>query len=457
MNIKRRGPSQSARTWIGFLVLQVVLVSVALAASARRYSALEAERALPHMRNIPLVVTPLYDDPRVVTDEQLRDVLLHLRPRLRHERVNINHVDHALRFWGLDAEFDDPECLSGVEMRELLLDHNKFKENWGENAPPLLVRDENGIAVRTQQGLSSASHYDHSVAGLGEVGTPLDYPVRTPTSTGTVRDILERTLREFSLNQVEYEWSTLAFLLYLPEERRWISSENQEITFDRLANRIMRQQLNHGVCMGNHRLHTLVMMLRIDDQIPVISAETRIKILDHLRDATARFIASQHADGYWIRSWPSGRPPELPVGDPENSVQNRILATGHVLEWWALAPEEVHPPREVVIRAGQWLSRTIMELDEAQIGRSYTFLSHAGRALALWRGHFPVYFMDQYRAEKLKTDSEANAAKTDAPKTDAPETDAQETDASGTDTAGTDTADTDAAGADETTAKGSET
>ncbi len=76
MNIKRRGPSQSARTWIGFLVLQVVLVSVALAASARRYSALEAERALPHMRNIPLVVTPLYDDPRVVTDEQLRDVLL---------------------------------------------------------------------------------------------------------------------------------------------------------------------------------------------------------------------------------------------------------------------------------------------------------------------------------------------------------------------------------------------
>jgi hypothetical protein len=46
-----------------------------------------------------------------------------------------------------------------------------------------------------------------------------------------------------------------------------------------------------------------------------------------------------------------------------------------------------------VIRAALWLSRAVLELDVVDIKRQYTFLSHAGRALALWRGDFPASFL----------------------------------------------------------------
>ena len=381
-------------SWGLFVTFQVVIVSVAIAGTAYRSLQLQRLRQLPPMRNKPPTIRPLYNDPRVVTDEQLSIVLHKLRPRLRHEKVNINHVDHALRFWGVEAEFDDPECLSGQEMRELLLDHTKFVEVWGNDLPALLQVDATGVRVRTQQGLATASHYDHTLAGLAEVGTPLSFSVRTIVGTRTVREMLTHALRRFSLNQIEYEWSTLAFAMYIPANR-WISSEGQEITFDRLAERITRQRLNHGVCMGNHRLHALVMLLRIDEEVtPILTDQGRQMIKQHLTKVTGLFVSSQHADGYWIRSWPTGKPPESGrEGDSENTLQNRILATGHVLEWWALAPEELHPPREVVVRAGQWLARSIEELDEESIKTQYTFLSHAGRALALWRGEFPVYFL----------------------------------------------------------------
>jgi hypothetical protein len=57
-----------------------------------------------------------------------------------------------------------------------------------------------------------------------------------------------------------------------------------------------------------------------------------------------------------------------------------------------MAPEQVHPPRETVVRAAQWLVRTIEGMDAKQIEDNYTFLTHAVRALALWRGCFPAEF-----------------------------------------------------------------
>jgi hypothetical protein len=380
-------------TYFGFafLALQIVVVTVGLATTSRRIQAIDSRAELPPMRNVPLEIRPLYDRPRVVTDEQLVAVLHKLRPRLRGEQPKINHVDHALRFWGLEANFDDPECLSGIEMRELLINYQRFAEAWGDDERPLISQGRNGLSVRTQEGLATASHVDHTLAGLAEIGTPLDYPLITPDGPLTVRSLLESSLRKFSLNQIEYEWSTLAYALYLPPAKRWFSTEGQEITFDRLADRIMRQRLNMGVCMGNHRLHALVVLLRVDDDHDILSNEARERIVAHLQEVTARFVRSQHSDGYWIRSWPDGIPAK--DDDEANTLPNRILGTGHVLEWWALAPEEVLPPRETIVRAGQWLSETIVQMDDKSIKDSYTYLSHAGRALALWRGHFPSQFL----------------------------------------------------------------
>ncbi len=380
-----------------FILLQAMCVTAAAGYGAHRYQLMTADQVLPSPRTEPLSVAPLYDRPSVVSDEQLATVLDLLKPRLRGRAPKINHVDHALRFWGVEAAFDDPDCLSGVEMRELLLDHRAFAAAWGPETRPFLIPDTTSdadyISFRTKSGEATASHYDHSLAGLAEVGTPLDYPVITPIGERPLSAALAYSLEHFSLNQEEYEWSTLALLHYCPDTPRWFSTEGQEITWDRLAERLMRQRLAQGVCFGNHRLHALVMLLRVDaEQQRLLSDAMREQVIAHLQDATARLVATQHAEGYWDGRWPGEEtdgPQPAKVEGPFGTDADRLLATGHALEWWALAPPEVQPPPETVELAGQWLCRRIPELTPGQLKQYYPFLTHAGRALSLWRGKFP--------------------------------------------------------------------
>jgi hypothetical protein len=271
-----------------------------------------------------------------------------------------------------------------------LLDHTRFAATYGSSAQPLLIDTTPGVRLRVQEGLATSSHQDHSLAALAEIGTSLDRPVAAPNRQTTVRALLEQSLRDFSLNQVEYEWSALSYLLYLPPIDRWVTSEGQRVTFDRLAERIMRQRLPQGVCYGHHRMHALVMLLRVDDETRMLNDPTRTRIVEYLKDVTARLVERQHPDGYWTREW-SGEPIDEPADrSPHAMLQEQILATGHPLEWWALAPEELHPPREAVARAAQWIVQTIEQLTPAQVEELYSPLSHAGRALALWRGRMPA-------------------------------------------------------------------
>lgn len=375
-----------------FVTVQVVFVTAVGSWAAVRWQRLEAARAVPQPHNEPLRVGPLYDIPEIVTDEQLAQVLWRLRPRFRGPKPKINFVDHALRCWGVQAQFEDPDCLSGEEMRQLLTDHARFVAAWGDQTPPLLIdTDEGGVRVRVQEGQHSSSHHDHVLGCLAETGTPLDFPLRTPRQQTTVRAMFDQSLRDFSLNQPEYEWSAMVFALYMPHVQRWRTREGQEITYDRLAERIMRQELPQGVCLANHRMHTLVLFLRIDEQQPILSPAMRQQVTAYLQNVTQLLVRNQHPDGYWTHTWP-GYDVSLERASQayENRLSNWILATGHPMEWWALAPEAVLPPREVLVRAGQWLVRTINEMPEKDVQEGYGFLSHAVHALALWRKREPA-------------------------------------------------------------------
>lgn len=382
----------------GFVLVQVVLLTAVLGGVGYRMIQWRAERQLPALRSEPIEVAPLYDYPVVISDEQLREVLTKLRTPFRGAETNINSVDHALRFWGVEAKFDDPAFMSGEQMRELLVDHRRFAEVYGEEEPSLLIDDPSGgVKVRFMEGARSSSHYDHTIAGLAEVGTPLDFPVITPTRQTDYRAMLKQSLRDFSLNQLEYEWSALAYTLLVPPASvapgedlvHWYSTEGQRIDFDLLADRIMRQDMPQGVCAANHRLHALVMMLRVDEeQVQILTPEARQRIIDYLKQVTQIFVQNQNPAGYWTMAWPEG-----PDAEPENSsldpLAGKILATCHPLEWWALAPTEVHPPRHVLASAGQWLTAAVLDLTDQQLIDYYPFLTHAGRALSLWRGKFP--------------------------------------------------------------------
>ena len=140
-------------------------------------------------------------------------------------------------------------------------------------------------------------------------------------------------------------------------------------------------------------MHALVVFLRVDDQTPILSLQTRARIVSYLRDVTARLVRTQHADGFWGGTWPTARPESSQPQDREGErLSDRILVTGHAMEWWSLAPEELHPPRPVLAGAGQWLVRTIDELSDDQVDQYFTYLSNACRALALWRSRNPAEF-----------------------------------------------------------------
>lgn len=370
-----------------WIMCHLVVIAGGLSWAAVRHRQLEQVKIPPTPRVTPLTVEPRYNVPEMVSDEQLQKTLHKLRPRLRHRNPQTNHVDHALRFWGLEAQFNDPECYAGMELRDVLLDHRLFRLAWDKGTKPLMLDTEFGIRPRMQTGAATASHEDHTLACLAETGTPLDFPVITSTGEKTVRDLYRDAFLSFSLNQVEYEWSVLAFALYCPTDKKWFTSEGQLISFDDLAERIMRQQLTHGVCAGNHRLHTLAVMLRIHEQTPLLSDNMREKIRLHLLNVTEKLVANQKEDGSWDTNWDGSEKKE---GGTLTPISRHILATGHALEWWAFAPESVHPKREVLVKAAQWIVKTVDGMNNGEIAKNYTFLSHAGRSLALWRGKFPA-------------------------------------------------------------------
>lgn len=372
----------------GFLCFHLLLVGVVITWGAIRFQSWEQQKQLPELRLNPLSVTPQYNRPEIVSDEDLVKVLNRLQPRFRGKSPQINHVDHALRFWGIEAEFDDPLSLSGIEMRDILLDHRRFGDVWGEKTDPLLVHNQYGVRPRVQEGLATSSHEDHTLATLAEVGTPADYPVVTSEGETSVSALIEETMRSFTLNQIEYEWSAVVFALYLNTARDWMTTEGQYINFDVISERIMRQPPVKGVCYGNHRLHALVILLRVDEQTPILTDSGRAKIVKYLQGITSLLVKNQSEEGYWDKNW-DGQPLDQTSEQKFNPVASRVLATGHAMEWWSLAPPEVLPPDQTLEKAGQWLVKTIQEMPESEIKASYTFLSHAGRALALWRGKFP--------------------------------------------------------------------
>lgn len=373
---------------IAFVAVQVIFLAGMLGLTAQAVQRQQAERQPPQFRTEPLKVIPLYNRPDIVSDADLVAVLDKLQPRFRGQAPHVNHLDHALRFWGVNAKFSDPQSLSGFEMRDILLDHRQFTQLSGKKTPAFLILTPKGVGVRLQEGEASASHVDHTLAGLAEVGTPLDYPVQTAQGEATVQAILEQSLADFSLNQLEYEWSALAYALYIPQPR-WMTREGQQISYDLLADRIMRQGYVQGVCLGHHRLHALVMLLRIDEQTPILSDATRTRIHQHLRAATDLLVKNQKPEGNWDRDWAGTAAAADGEGSP-TLVARTILATGHPLEWWALAPADVLPPPETLQKAAAWLVKTTRAMTQREVNLNYTFLSHAGRALALWRGKFPA-------------------------------------------------------------------
>ncbi len=397
-------PSQPSRTTVWSI--QALCLIVALASWRFGLASPAAKRPAEYLpipyrpvreipRTTPLVISPLYDDVEVVGDDDLAAVLAKIRPVFPPERLKPNYVEHALRTWSIHAKFADPRALSGEELKDFLTDHGKYLASWGERIKPLLEPRRDGVAVRWGKEECASIHHDHWLACLTEAGVSLDEPVfiagRKPQ---TIADVLEQALSDFRLDDVEVEWSALAFGLWIVPQKSWTTRSGREISFDLIAERLMRGHKKFGTCAGTHRVYSLMALVRLDDEYSILPASCREEVLNHLREVRDLIAASQFPDGHWPSNWALGA---VAVEQPiEDELFKQVIATGHHLEWLAIAPEELHPPREQILKAARWAIETTMNQTAEDIAERYTFFSHVGNALALWRKSHPHDFWAAY-------------------------------------------------------------
>ncbi len=367
-------------------------------------------------RNEPAVIAPTYDEPRLCTDKQLAEVLDRVKPPA--SPVNTNNLVHALRLWGKDADFGDPKIPSGKEMLGYFLDDAIFQKWAGKETPALFFQGEDGIQPRIfddggKYRPTSSYHPDDLLATLAETGTPLDTPMHLRGSDAKVGDLLDDSMRRFYLDRLEFEWSTISYIRYLYPLKQWRNKYGERISVDGLIKELMEKAPEAGPCDGLHRLEAMVLLYRVDEAVQAsgqksaLSKNDRRNMLGYMKRVSELLVAAQSPEGFWTRQWSKGTPPTeikqepdatsntaaKPKADPKAktaAMHDKLLVTGHQLEWLALAPEQVQPPRENIVRAGQWITRTLLEIDQKELTETYGPYSHAARALCLWRNVEPM-------------------------------------------------------------------
>jgi hypothetical protein len=136
--------------------------------------------------------------------------------------------------------------------------------------------------------------------------------------------------------------------------------------------------------------------VRLDDDHKILSPTARAAAWKHLETVRDRIKVSQFPDGHWPSNWPDGA---AAVTNPiEDELFKQVIATGHHLEWLAIAPPELHPPRDQVRKAARWVIDTTIRQTPADIGQRYTFFSHVGNSLCLWRKTHPAVFFKAWEA-----------------------------------------------------------
>ncbi|MCH2127660.1 MAG: hypothetical protein MK179_00890 [Pirellulaceae bacterium] len=392
-----------------FLVL--VLGIYRLLGTAGAGTSLDFQRRQPRVIEPPLRPS----NERTVTDEQLFLILDRLRPPA--EWTNTNLLLHALRLWGPDAEFEELGVLSGETLRQFFLDDATFRKITGPETPPLfsIVPETGRVQVRDwtpddSDRTSSSYHLNDILATLGETGTSLDTPLRTRNGDTNVEQLLASAMGQFHFHQHEFEWSAISYGRYVYPQSGWRNDYGERVTAREVVKELVHAPFAYGPCNGLHRLEAMVVLCGVDAGLDSAKSlgeqrareRLRAPMLKKLRHVVSLLREAQDASGLatsgsWTRLWHLGVESQ---NDTDVSLSDRILVTGHHLEWLALAPEELVVPHDMVEAASQWVVRAMLEVDDKTLREGYGPFSHAARALCLWRNQHPYEAWRNYQQQQ---------------------------------------------------------
>ena len=370
----------------------------------RTSDGLTARLEMATLRPSPRVVTSVPDFRNDIDLRRLAPVLSNLRPLSpKAKQVSVLVATHALRLWGPDAKFPEGEFLidglSGLlysyscpRLLALLLDGDQFQSMFS-HGQSLLSWTAHGISVRHNLGTfgelpvnswpDHEAHIDKVISVLGEIGIPINDPVRAEGRDGTVADMLRDSMWRLTLGQ-ELEWSAKAYLYFLQLPAHWTNRFGQEISVEDMLNRITQKSIGSGPCLGTHGPQAIALALRIDREEAFLSPKLRSLMKEHMYMISRLLDKNQNANGSWSADWAGPRASRAVAGDSE--VITQLRATGHHLEWIAISPKDLRPEDTSIARAIHFLQSSLGDLPAVDFYYHYPLLSHAGAALVRLSG-----------------------------------------------------------------------
>ena len=362
---------------------------------ARRAARGETIPLVIKAREFPLQVAPLPGLENCVTDEQILVALKASLP-LWHP-PSVPSLVHELKLWGKDAVFTKEqvggEGRGGKMMVETLLSDPLCREHTvrlgaGDGGPymsdspygihPIQSGSYDAIEYRAE------THFGKLTMLMGLANIPLSTPVTTSSGrVGAIADILQDTIMNFGWEQ-ELEFVGCSLAYWLPPERSWTNKFGETFTFDELMERLLDEPLGKGCCAGTHVLYTVMTLLRVDEQVPILEPKIRAKAETWFKRVVTVLEKTQQEDGTWRRDWGETGQKGYLYGD---SVLDNITIIGHHLEWMGLAPERFRVSQQTIQKSVVTLVEQIEQQPplEHRAFKSILPCSHAGVALCQFR------------------------------------------------------------------------
>jgi hypothetical protein len=336
-------------------------------------------------RALPLRVEPTAPPLDLLDRRRVWDAVIRLE---QADTKTMSDFLHILRVFGPDAMVRVGGGTLRAGALDLILDSRRNRDFFHGN--PTLIDTRDGVRCRTydrDQGAKQAERQAHDgqlLAVLAELGIPLHRPLSTSGGSWTVGRLLDDMLANFDLKAREIEWVALAIALYLPPRSGWTDKFGRSYTFGDLVNELMSRTLNsERACAGTHLLYSLAVILRADEEAPVLTAPVRAALRSYLEEKRSLALRTQAQDGTWDVRWYEGQGDEAALGPSTDRADRKVLATGHQIEWMLLLPTEMLPSRDCILRAANWLHAKLLSEVQPVVVDHYCPYSHAGRVLLI--------------------------------------------------------------------------
>lgn len=339
----------------------------------------------------------------VCNEAELRQLSLLTDPRFpdfKYHQLPLALIYHAMRVWGkacpcseeTEDQFSSRD--EGLYLR-IITSNAEYKKRSRISVSQFLSLSDVGVHVVTSGDAvwgsqHTSTHFGKYILLMAELGITADYPLMVTTEHPNVlEDVIVNHAWNVHLAD-EQDWVAPGLARYLVS-RQWRNRFGQSISFDDLVYSLVKRPLGQGACYGTHMPYALAAILDVNQQKPILSSAAETAAKRKLSECGQLLVRTQSSDGSWGKDWHSTDPKDKPTGEMLGFVQmDRVITTGHTLEWLITCPAELRPDDLVLAHAAVFLKRTLPALRQALKDDNlhwYLFVSHAVRGLLLAHGH----------------------------------------------------------------------